>query len=925
MKKKLFFKKITGFVLLLTMLFGACLSTMHTAHAAVLGGSWQDRTAADFSLKFSSIPQEGEKFILSSTNTYIPKPADGPAWSGKPDYPTYPDDNYDWVWMAADDVNNQAGIAGMFVRGWNMDKANADGFYPLTVSNMSNANGHKAVYGWLTNGYTLNESQWMVESEFRGTSWLSWKADINSQTVSGSKGTSLKLDAKKSLNLYCHHITVYNDFSMPAESNNYDANTKTTKNAQLTVLKVDSKKKEALVHVMVPTANTQAGDSLYKFKWEVTTPEPAPIEILLTKKDAETGGAAQANLSLAGARYQVSFTDTAGKLTTWTFDTKEENGVGVIRYADDYKTSSKALLKNSAGVPALPEGTMTIQETIAPPGYELDPKTYTINFVNVNGNVQAQVDGKSFQNGYQLNTVSLEQPKKISLSITKEGTGHIPEGATLNGIRFLITNRNEGSIVVNGQTISKNRIAEILTIRGASGNTATITTTAHYPAGEYWIYELKQDADFTVGNAYGSTQAGYGTSNMANDHFLWNLNKKTIVITTDDVNAGTVFTFGTVTNSVDEKYISAKLKKTDTNGAALPGATFNLRYDNEDHMETTDENGEITWEKIPWAKAGVPATLMEVSAPSGFIIDPAYAAPGKEITIVADAGMTFILGTITNSRQLGKVIVQKSIADVDSSSKAGVKLEGFSFRLSGTSLLGETINLTATTGKDGIATLENVPFGTYTLKEELSADQAKLWKAKEAETVVISASNKEITFSLENELIRGQISLSKLDAETSDGSVQGNASLAGIKFAVVNRSGEPTFLPNGTEIENGAIAALLTTDASGKAATPAQFLPMGQYEVVELRKDSTFNIGDVYSSDNEKAGTSILANDSYLYAGKTQEAVLAYQDQPNPVKEVQFNSKGRRICNQAGHLHCGYSPGGCQLCRHPLCGDQPLR
>lgn len=103
------------------------------------------------------------------------------------------------------------------------------------------------------------------------------------------------------------------------------------------------------------------------------------------------------------------------------------------------------------------------------------------------------------------------------------------------------------------------------------------------------------------------------------------------------------------------------------------------------------------------------------------------------------------------------------------------------------------------------------------------------------------------------QVIKGGVSIAKVDAETGD-TPQGDASLAGIRFAIVNESANPVAVEGGT-YANGQVVKIIETDASGAAATAADCLPYGSYSVHELVSGAA---GD---------GTA-LANGGYLLGGE---------------------------------------------------------
>lgn len=103
------------------------------------------------------------------------------------------------------------------------------------------------------------------------------------------------------------------------------------------------------------------------------------------------------------------------------------------------------------------------------------------------------------------------------------------------------------------------------------------------------------------------------------------------------------------------------------------------------------------------------------------------------------------------------------------------------------------------------------------------------------------------------QVIKGGVKIAKVDAETGD-TPQGDASLAGIKFAIVNESANPVSVEGGT-YANGQVVKVVETDASGTAATAGDCLPYGSYSVHEVVSGAA---GD----------GSALANGGYLLGGE---------------------------------------------------------
>lgn len=129
-----------------------------------------------------------------------------------------------------------------------------------------------------------------------------------------------------------------------------------------------------------------------------------------------------------------------------------------------------------------------------------------------------------------------------------------------------------------------------------------------------------------------------------------------------------------------------------------------------------------------------------------------------------------------------------------------------------------------------------------------------------------------------------------------NGIPQGDASLAGVRYAIVNRSERSIFYtPTGTEYEPNQVVVILTTDQYGKCQTPDNALPYGTYDIYELREDATIQPGEVYDGSS-KLGTSIYANGSYLFSeGYARSIVRTTSDTDVEVQTFTLRTNGQVI------------------------------
>ena len=151
-----------------------------------------------------------------------------------------------------------------------------------------------------------------------------------------------------------------------------------------------------------------------------------------------------------------------------------------------------------------------------------------------------------------------------------------------------------------------------------------------------------------------------------------------------------------------------------------------------------------------------------------------------------------------------------------------------------------------------------IPLGTVTIQETKAPEGYLLGNQPLYIEKIVSTGSQvtSVAFNApkdKEQVIKGGVKISKVDAETGD-TPQGDASLAGIRFAIVNESANPVAVEGGT-YANGQVVKIIETDASGAAATAADCLPYGSYSVHEIVSGAA---GD---------GTA-LANGGYLLGGE---------------------------------------------------------
>ena len=321
------------------------------------------------------------------------------------------------------------------------------------------------------------------------------------------------------------------------------------------------------------------------------TPIMNPLGILLGKVDAATNQNKPAGSgTLEGALFTVKYYDgyydsdpaAQGKNAkkTWIFRTNNE---GVCYYDNSYlQGGSDELYLNLDGKAALPLGTVTIQETKSPSGYQKNDTIYTVKITE---------DGKDSASVQTYNKPTVPETS-LDLELTKKlkGTEIMIPGAKFkhtlpNGTTEILTTDGKGKAVFQGLTWGKHIIEEESVPEGYTKNPGKIAFT------------VGEDNTIRV------------TENTATD-----LTGKMTFTVKSDGNASLV---------VEDTYAPYRLHLTKENetGKKLQGAEFTLYSDKTCTKEvakgTTTEDGTLEFQNL---QVETKYYLKETKAPKGYRI-----------------------------------------------------------------------------------------------------------------------------------------------------------------------------------------------------------------------------------------------------------------------------------------------------------------
>ena len=183
------------------------------------------------------------------------------------------------------------------------------------------------------------------------------------------------------------------------------------------------------------------------------TPTNDPVRISINKVDSETGDKVQGGASLENAEFTVKYYAgyyNAGNLPanatrTWVIKTVKIGGVYVAGLNNTCKVSGDDFYTNAAGTAILPLGTISIEETKAPEGYNLEGAYLQVGGVGekITGKYVAQIT----QNGNLAslkggNTFKVsDKIKRGDFKLTKIDTDNQNR---MGDIPFRVTNKATG-------------------------------------------------------------------------------------------------------------------------------------------------------------------------------------------------------------------------------------------------------------------------------------------------------------------------------------------------------------------------------------------------------------------------------------------------------------------------------------------------
>lgn len=329
--------------------------------------------------------------------------------------------------------------------------------------------------------------------------------------------------------------------------------------------------------------NTWLGEASSGFE---DYPQSDPVSVVLGKVDKETNkNKPQGSASLANAEFTVKYykglydSDPAKSGQTpsrsWVLKTDKD---GYANLSNDYKVSGDEFFYMSNGLPTLPVGTITIQESKAPTGYFINDKVF-VQKITSSGDaerVETYNQPEVFEKVIKFNI------KKVQAGTSTPVAGAVFLHTMPNGSTKELTTNGSGEITITGLASGTHKIKEIKSPDG---------------------YRLNpNEVVFNVASGTGKITFTSGTNSL-------------VTHGTKDSGDGYA-TFGDKVNP-----FNLKITKTNEHGKVLKGAEFTLYSDadckNVVDTQISDEKGLLSFKNLDVEKTYY---FEETKAPQGYRI-----------------------------------------------------------------------------------------------------------------------------------------------------------------------------------------------------------------------------------------------------------------------------------------------------------------
>ena len=483
--------------------------------------------------------------------------------------------------------------------------------------------------------------------------------------------------------------------------------------------------------------------------------------------------------SLAGATYNV-YKGTSGTGSVVATFTTDEAGHATLSTP-------------------LEDGIYSVKEVTPPKGYKLDEKIYTFTI-----------------NGADTSLSVEDEPGTLTLKLKKKDsqTGSTPQGnASLAGAVYQVSYQK------GGQTVTEELTSD------ASGNLGTLEGI---PFGTVTVKELtapegyRLDTEVHTYTVDGSQLTG-DVYELEVDDLTEDVMRGGLTIQKLDSQTGTTPQGDASLEGISFEIVNGSQNPVVVNGnTAAPGQVAMTITTNSAGVATTGENA------LPYGEY----TVREVSTN-----DSMLKTFDEEISVTIDSDGVMLEYEAENEVVRGGIDISKEDSEMGSTPQGNSSFAGISFEVVNRSTnpvvvggqtyaVGEVV-ITITTDESGTASTGNdaLPYGTYEVREsQTNESMLPTWTG---ETVTVRQNGHSVAVTAVDEVERGGLSVEKQDSITGS-TPQGDANFEGIIFQIINNSRNPVMV-EGQKYQPGEVVKTLVTDSEGKASTPDDLLPYGEY------------------------------------------------------------------------------------------------
>ena len=533
--------------------------------------------------------------------------------------------------------------------------------------------------------------------------------------------------------------------------------------------------------------------------------QPKEYTVTLTKTSADVSiTEGNSAYSLAGATYNVY---------------KGTSGTGDVVATFTTDSAGHATLSTP-----LEDGTYSVKEASPPPkGYKLDTKVYTFTI-----------------NGGDTSLSVEDEPGTLTLRLKKEDsqTGSTPQGnASLAGAVYQVSYQK------GGQTVTKEL---------TSDSSGTLGTIEGIPFGTVTVKELSAPEGYRL-------DTEVHTYTVDGSQLTGDVYELEVTDLAEEVQRG-----GLTVQKLD-----SQTGTTPQGDASLEGISFEI-VNNSTNPVVVNGNtaapGQVAM-TITTSSAGV-ATTGENALPYGEYIvrevstnESMLKTFDEEISVTIDSDGEMLEYEAENEVVRGGIDISKEDSEMGSTPQGNSSFAGIDFEIINRSAnpvvvggqtyaVGEVV-ITITTDESGTASTGNdaLPYGTYEVREsQTNESMLPTWTG---ETVTVRQNGHSVAITAVNDVERGGLSVEKQDTITGS-TPQGDADFEGITFQIINNSRNPVMV-EGQKYQPGEVVKTLVTDSEGKASTPDDLLPYGEYILREsatnesmllTAPDQTVNVTD---------------------------------------------------------------------------------